>query len=67
MTWLRNLFRRSSPPELISVVAVTGDDGQYIKRRRVCIGLKGEKDLQGQQRWYDSLETLKRYHPEVGL
>ena len=54
-----------TPQELIALCVVTGHDGQWIQYKSVAVGIKGEIDPNGQQRWYDTVETLLQFHPDI--
>lgn len=57
----------SPPYKLISIVAVSGHRNGYLSHKSVAIGVEGDLDHKGQQRWYDSPETLMVMHPEIDL
>ena len=51
--------------KLIALCVVCGHDGKFLQHKSVAIGIEGEIDPTGQQRWYDTIETLLQFHPEI--
>lgn len=51
--------------ELIALCIITGHDGHWLQHKSVAIGIKGELDQDGEQTWYDTMETLCQFHPEA--
>lgn len=57
--------------ELIALCVITGHgpmagfDGDFVYRKSVAVGIKGDVDAEGSQVWYDTIDTLRRFHPEA--
>ena len=55
----------SAMPALIAVTVVTGTEGPWIQRKVTGFGIEGEVDASGKQIYYESIDVMRQFHPEV--